>query len=171
MSENINKSSEQNLGNIVDKDSFQNLANNLLKNQNSFDFGSIMQMATTLLNNDSLLNSVKTDLSKKKQNPAPTESKVSKKQKKDKLASLSLQLENIANGISGLKQENVNLATLPQQLENITNDISGLKQENVELASLSQKLENCANDFSELKQELKDVKEQNRDLIKLIKNY
>ncbi|MFP5105963.1 hypothetical protein ACSU6B_04205 [Neobacillus sp. C211] len=203
MKENINENSVQNTGNNL-----ENLANNLLKNPNSLDFGSLIQMATTLLKNDSLMNSV-TELSKKNQNPAPPESKITEKRKKvtidnsvqntgnnvdkdsldlnfimkqlattmknesllDSVTELSKKNLNATLPVSKVseKQENVELTSLAEKMEIMANDISGLRQESAEPASLSQKLENITNDILELKKELNDVKEQNSDLIKLLK--
>ncbi|MBV7504558.1 hypothetical protein KW850_04660 [Bacillus sp. sid0103] len=143
-----NDNSVQNTGNNVDKDP----VNHLIKNENSLDLNSMMQLASTLMKNESLLNSV-TELSEKNINATLPVSKVSKKQRNVELTSLSEKMENIANDISGLRQENAELASLSQKLENITNDISGLRQENAELASLSQKLENITNDISGLRKE------------------
>ncbi|MGF6950587.1 uncharacterized protein YfcZ (UPF0381/DUF406 family) [Neobacillus sp. B4I6] len=179
MKENINENSVQNTGNNL-----ENLANNLLKNPNSLDLGSLIQMATTLLKNDSLMNSV-TELSKKNQSPAHTESNITEKRKKvtkdnsvqktdNNVARDSLDLnsimkqlattmknESLLNSVTELSKKNLN-ATLP------VSTVSE-KQENVELASLSQKLENITSDILELKKELKDVKGQNSDIIKLLK--
>jgi hypothetical protein len=41
------------------KEAIMNLANNMIKNENTFDMGSIMKMATTLLKDETLMNSVK----------------------------------------------------------------------------------------------------------------
>lgn len=135
-----NDNSVQKTGINVDKD----LVNHLIKNENSLDLNSMMQLASTLMKNESLLHSV-TELSEKNINATLPVSKVSK------------------------KQRNVELTSLSEKMENIANDISGLRQENAELASLSQKLENITNDILELKKELKDVKEQNSELNKLLK--
>jgi signal transduction histidine kinase len=144
MHENENENYVQNTGNNIDKDTVKNLANNLTKNQGALDLGSIMQLATTLLKNDSLMNSVN-ELNKKRQNIAPSVAKSSE------------------------KLENGELASLSEKLENITNDMSALKEENNVLASAGQKLDNITNDILELKKELKAVKEQNNDVIKLLK--
>ncbi|MEH7129885.1 hypothetical protein V7103_16935, partial [Neobacillus drentensis] len=114
-----NENSSQNPSINVDNDTTKNLANNLLKNQSSLDLGSLMQVASSLLKNDALMNSL-SERSKKKENPEIPVAKVSKNQEKAELASLSEKLENIANDISGLKQENVEQASLLQKLENIT---------------------------------------------------
>jgi urease gamma subunit len=163
MKENINENSVQNTDNNL-----ENLANNLLKNPNSLDFGSLIQMATTLLKNDSLMNSV-TELSKKNQSPAHTESNITEKRKKvtndnsvqntDKnvardsldLNSIMKQLattmknESLLDSVTELSKKNLN-ATLP------VSKVSE-KQENVELTSLAEKMEIMANDISGLRQE------------------
>jgi urease gamma subunit len=179
MKENINENSVQNTGNNL-----ENLTNNLLKNPNSLDFGSLIQMATTLLKNDSLMNSV-TELSKKNQSPAHTESKITEKRKKvtndnsvqntDKnIARDSLDLNSIMKQLATtMKNESLldSVTELSKKNLNATLPVSKVaeKQENGELASLFQKLENISNDILELKKELKDVKEQNSDLNKLLK--
>ena len=104
MSEDINENNEQNTNINVNKDYVNNLANNLLKGQNSLDLGSIMQMATSLLNNDKLLSTV-TELSKNKEQPTPPVAEVSEKQENAELTSFSAVLETIANDISELKKE------------------------------------------------------------------
>ena len=104
MSEDINENNEQNTNINVNKDYVNNLANNLLKGQNSLDLGSIMQMATTLLNNDKLLNTV-TGLAKNKEQPTPPAAEVSEKQENAELTYFSEVLETIANDISELKKE------------------------------------------------------------------
>ena len=126
-----------------------------MKNENSLDLNSIMQLTTSLLKNDMLMNSV-TELSKRKKDSTLPVSKTSEQQENTEQSSLSQKLENIANDISELKQEIVELSSLSQTLENIANDISELKQETEELSSLSRRLGTIANDISELKKELQD---------------
>ncbi|GHH96870.1 hypothetical protein [Neobacillus kokaensis] len=53
-----NDNNDQNKGNTINQDAVMNLANNLFKNESSFDISSIMRMATNLLSNDALMNSV-----------------------------------------------------------------------------------------------------------------
>ena len=127
---------------VTNDNSVQTTVNNVEKD--SFDLNSLMQLANTLTKNESLMKSV-TELSNKNLNGTLPVSKVSE------------------------HQEKVELTSLFQKLENITNDLSELRQKNSELASLPQKLENITNDISELKKGLKDVKEQNIDLLKLLK--
>ena len=61
------KSIEENLKNITDKDAVKNFTSNLIKNENSLDLNSFMQLTSTLLKNDMFMNSV-TELGNKKKN-------------------------------------------------------------------------------------------------------
>lgn len=134
MSDNINENREQNTSNNMDKDP-KNIANQLLKNQNTLDLGSMMQLASTLLNNDVIMNSVTEQLSKNKLIAATKASKVSE------------------------KPENVQMSTSYEKLVTISNEISELKEEFRGLATLSEKIENLTNEISELTKVLKKVKE------------
>lgn len=134
MSDNINENREQNTSNNMDKDP-KNMANQLLKNQNTLDLGSMMQLASTLLNNDVIMNSVTEQLSKNKLITATQTSKVSE------------------------KPENVQMSTSYEKLVTISNEISELKEEFRGLATLSEKIENLTNEISELTMVLKKVKE------------
>jgi DNA repair exonuclease SbcCD ATPase subunit len=90
---------------------------------------SIMQLTSTLLKNDSLMNSV-AGLSKMKQNSTLPVSEVSEKQENTELSSLSQKLENIANDIS---DKNVDKGTI----KNLTNNL--VKNENsIDLNSIMQ---------------------------------
>ncbi|MDN3015358.1 hypothetical protein PH210_03940 [Paenibacillus sp. BSR1-1] len=109
MSGNMNENNAQDAGNNMDKDPLKNLTNNLLNNQNSFDLSSIMRVATTLLNNESIINSF-TELNKQNQTPAP--STAPEKQENAELASLSEQLEKLSNDFSELKKELLELKEL-----------------------------------------------------------
>ena len=149
MNENINENSVNNTETNADKEMTKSLNSNLLKNEKPMDLGSMIQLASTLLKNESLINSV-ANLSKNKQSSTAPVTKVPEKQENTELVSLSQKLENIENGLSELNQENANLATLSQKLDNIENSLSELKQENANLAALSQKLENIENGLSEL---------------------
>jgi DNA repair exonuclease SbcCD ATPase subunit len=149
MNENINENSVNNTETNADKEMTKSLNSNLLKNEKPMDLGSMIQLASTLLKNESLINSV-ANLSKNKQSSTAPVTKVPEKQENTELVSLSQKLENIENSISELNQENANLAALSQKLDNIENSLSELKQENANLAALSQKLENIENGLSEL---------------------
>jgi DNA repair exonuclease SbcCD ATPase subunit len=149
MNENINENSVNNTETNADKEMTKSLNSNLLKNEKPMDLGSMIQLASTLLKNESLINSV-ANLSKNKQSSTAPVTKVPEKQENTELVSLSQKLENIENGLSELNQENANLAALSQKLDNIENSLSELKQENANLAALSQKLENIENGLSEL---------------------
>ena len=127
--ENVNeKSIEENLKNITDKDAVKNFTSNLMKNENSLDLNSIMQLTSTLLKNDTLMNSV-TELGNKKKNSILPVSKATEQQENKLLSSLSQKLENIANDISELKQEIEELSSLSQKLEIIAHDLSDLKED------------------------------------------
>ncbi|WP_249599549.1 hypothetical protein [Peribacillus frigoritolerans] len=93
-----------------------------------------MQLATTLLKNDTLMNTV-TGISKNKQSSTSPVTKVPE------------------------KQENTELVSLYQKLEKIDNVVSDIKQENIILASLSIKLVNIEFEISELRKEIQDLKE------------
>ena len=149
MNENINENSVNNTETNADKEMTKSLNSNLFKNEKPMDLGSMIQLASTLLKNESLINSV-ANLSKNKQSSTAPVTKVPEKQENTELVSLSQKLENIENGLSELNQENANLAALSQKLDNIENSLSELKQENANLAALSQKLENIENGLSEL---------------------
>ncbi|MEH7086334.1 hypothetical protein V7139_26930, partial [Neobacillus drentensis] len=157
MDEHNKEKSVQNTGIKVDKDSLQNLGSHLLKNQSSVDLGSLMQLATTFLKNDSLMNSV-TELSKRKQNRSRHESKITAKQEK---VTNDNSVQNTGNNVD---KDSLDLSSLLQLASTLTKNESLMKsvtelsnnnlndtlpeskvieqQENVELASLFQKLEN-----------------------------
>ncbi|MEH7377524.1 hypothetical protein, partial [Neobacillus drentensis] len=164
MDENMKEKSVKNTGINIDRDSLKNLANNLQKNQSSLDLGSLMQMATTLLKNDSLMNSV-TQLSKKKNNTTLPESKITEKLEKvtndnsvqntgNNVDKDSLDLNSIMQLATTLTKNESLLNSVTEHL-NATLPVSKIseKQENVELTSLSQKIENITNDISGLRQE------------------
>lgn len=126
----------------VSEEVLKNLTGNL---GNQLDLNSLMQMATTLLKNDSLLNSVAglsrlkipASLAPVKQENAETtaisqsqvnsDNVVTELQKANEmLSSLTKTLENMANVVIELKEQNKILSTMAQKLDNITNDTSGL---------------------------------------------
>ncbi|MCM3602363.1 hypothetical protein M3175_16645 [Robertmurraya korlensis] len=133
MSDNVNGNLEQNSTNNMDKNP-KNIANQFLKNQNTIDLGSMMQLASTLLSNDVIMNSVTEQLSKNKTIASVQPSKVSE------------------------KQENVQLSTLYEKLVTISNDISELKEQFTGLANFSK---NLNNELSELTKVLINIKENN----------
>ncbi|WP_066050609.1 hypothetical protein [Robertmurraya korlensis] len=130
MSDNINDNSEQNTSNNMEKDLGKNNSNS----QSKVDLSSMMQLASTLLKNDVIMNSVTEQLSKNK----PTATQSSKVTE---------------------KPENVQMSTLYKKLEETANDVSELKEEYKGLASLSEKIENLTNEISELTKVLKTVVE------------
>lgn len=138
MSDNINENREQKTSSNMDKDP-KNIANQFLKNQNTLDLGSMMQLASTLLNNDVIMNSVTEQLSKNKTIAAAQSSKASE------------------------KPETVHKLTSNEKLVTNSNDISELKEELRGLATLSKKIENLTNEISELIKVLKKGKEQELD--------
>lgn len=148
MNENINENSVNNTETNADKEMTKSLNSNLLKNEKPMDLGSMIQLASALLKNESLINSV-ANLSKNKQSSTAPVTKVPENQENTELVALSQKLENIENGLSELKQENDNRAALSQKLDNIENSLSELKQEIANLAALSQRLENIENGLSE----------------------
>ena len=68
VSENLNENSGQNPDNNEEIGPFRSLAQSIIKKESSIDLGSIMQMATSLLNNNSLMDSV-AELGKKNRKP------------------------------------------------------------------------------------------------------
>jgi flagellin-like hook-associated protein FlgL len=123
MNENINENE-----NSVKKGTESNIDVEKLKNlTNTMDLNSIMQLASTLLKNESIMNSVVGGLSKNKQNSTLPVPKVSEKKGNIDLSSLNDLLEKIANDLSVLKQENAKLGTLSQKLDNIENELSELR--------------------------------------------
>ncbi|MCU6602227.1 hypothetical protein OCO53_17310 [Peribacillus frigoritolerans] len=155
MDEQINENNIKNSNNNIDKGTIKNLTSNSLKNENSIDLNSIMQLATTLLKNDTLMNTV-TGISKNKQSSTSPVTKVPEKQENTELVSLYQKLEKIDNVISAMQQENTGLS---QKLEKIDNVVSDIKQENIILASLSIKLVNIEFEITELRKEIQDLKE------------
>ncbi|MEL3973669.1 hypothetical protein AAEO50_15380 [Rossellomorea oryzaecorticis] len=106
----------------LENEAFKNLAGNLLKNEKSM--GSLMNLATTFLKNDSLLNSLETKGSLK--NPATENGE----EQEDKFTSLIKMQENLAKEISSLSQK----------LDTITNDIAEFKKEWQSLKENNRKL-------------------------------
>ena len=141
VSENLNENSGQNPDNNEEIGPFRSLAQSIIKKESSIDLGSIMQMATSLLNNNSLMDSV-AELGKKTENPSPTVPEVS---------------------------ESAELASLSEKLEKLTNDLCELKQKSSELASLAIKLDKLTNVISELKKELRNIEKQNEYITKYVK--
>ncbi|MED3997538.1 hypothetical protein P4647_23380 [Peribacillus frigoritolerans] len=128
MDEQINENNVKNSSNNIDKDTIKNLSSNSFKNENSMDLNSIIQLATTLLKNDTLMNTV-AGISKNKQSSMPPVTKVPEKQENTELVSLSQKLEKIDNVVSDIKQENIILASLSIKLVNIEFEISELRKE------------------------------------------
>jgi cell division FtsZ-interacting protein ZapD len=126
MNENIGENSVVKNEVSVDNEAFKNLAGNLLKNEKSM--GSLMNLATTFLKNDSLLNSIETNGNLKK-----TVSKDVEEQE-DKVTSLIRMQENLA------KQITLEISSLSQKLDTITDDISELKKEWQSLKEHNRKL-------------------------------
>lgn len=126
MSDNVNENREQNTSNKTDKDP-KNSATPFAKNQNTLDLGSMMQLASTLLNNDVIMNSVTEQLISKKKPVAATQvPKVSEKSEKAQISTSDERLVNIANDLSELKEEYRSLATLAEKIENLTIELSEL---------------------------------------------
>jgi hypothetical protein len=110
----------------VDNEAFKNLAGNLLKNEKSM--GSLMNLATTFLKNDSLLNTIETNGSLK--NPVSKDVE----EQEDKVTSLIRMQENLA------KQITLEISSLSQKLDTITDDISEFKKEWQSLKEHNRKL-------------------------------
>ncbi|MCH6264307.1 hypothetical protein [Neobacillus citreus] len=120
----------------VDLEKLKNLTGNL---GNQLDMNSLMQMATTLLKNDSFLTSV-AGLSKLKL-PASLAPNA-------ETSIVSQSQENSANVVTELQKVNEMLSSLNNNLENISNVVKELKQQNEILSSMAQKLDNITNDNS-----------------------
>lgn len=136
---NINENNAQNLIENIDKESIKNLTNNLVKNENSIDFSSLIKLATPLLKNESVLNSVM-ELSKVKETGKTQTSSESKGTVESDL--LHANLEKVVHELAELKKE-------------VTNKLSILENVNVK-------------DLSEIKSELLLLKSQNHYLTGLV---
>lgn len=117
------------------KDAILNLVNDLVKNENSLDLGSILRMATNLLSDDSLMKSVKDigqfnatgnpelqqdgvqDAGQFTQLPNPGQAAAPPAQKKSEYALLAIQFEQFANDVEAMKAD---LKTLKQGLAELT---------------------------------------------------
>ncbi|PFO01460.1 hypothetical protein COJ85_17255 [Bacillus sp. AFS076308] len=147
MSEKINENenNEQNTGLTIDKERLRNLTNltnNLTKNDNALDLGPLVRMASTLLTNQSVLNTV-SELTKTNQNDIQDPPNSSELKEQTEHDSFSEKLEEIVNNFS--------VRTLE-----ISNEISALK-------------EIITNELTDLKNELYQVKKQNKYLKELTK--
>ncbi|MFC7787295.1 hypothetical protein ACFQWC_22950 [Rossellomorea sp. GCM10028870] len=126
MNENNDEKSIKMSGGSVDHDAFKNLAGNLLKNEKSM--GSLVNLATTFLKNDSLLNSIESNRSLK--NPVSKDVE----EQEDKDISIIKMQEVLAQQISR------EISSLSQKLDTITNDISEFKKEWQSLKEHNRKL-------------------------------
>ncbi|WP_144549798.1 hypothetical protein [Bacillus sp. X1(2014)] len=158
--------STKKLDKVANDISVQNTGNNVDKG--SLDFNSMMQLATTLLKNDSLMSSV-TEMSKNKQNPSLPESIGTKKLKKvkdnnsvnnsgKKVDTDSLDLNSLMHLATTLtKNESLMKSVTEPSNKNLNGTLPVSKvseqQENVELTSLFQKLEKITKDISGLRHE------------------
>ncbi|NRD79444.1 hypothetical protein HPT25_18950 [Bacillus sp. BRMEA1] len=109
MSENMNEQTGLNPNNNEDNSYFRNLAQSLIKNENSIDLNSIMQMAANLLKTDSLMNTV-AEL-EKTENSALSVPITSE--------DLGSKIEKLTNDIYKLNQ---NISELKKELLNIKED-------------------------------------------------
>jgi hypothetical protein len=126
MNENNDEKSVVKNGVSVENEAFKNLAGNLLKNEKSM--GSLMNLATTFLKNDSLLNSIETNGSLK--NPVSKDVE----EPEDKVTSLIKMQESLA------KQITLEISSLSQKLDTITDDIAEFKKEWQSLKEHNRKL-------------------------------
>lgn len=131
MNENNDEKSELNSGLTLDNETLKNLADNLLKNEQSL--GPIMQLATNFLGSDSLLNSLTDQIAgnlifkddAKQENTLPPVTQNQENFSKDiltELTALSQKLDNFTT-------ITLELRNLSQRLNTITNDISNLRKE------------------------------------------
>ncbi|WHY69315.1 hypothetical protein [Neobacillus sp. SuZ13] len=151
MDEHIKENNVQNTGIKVDKDTLQNIANNLLKSQSSLELGSLMQLATTFLKNDSLMKSV-LDLSKKKQNRSQHESKTSANQ--EKLAN-DISVQNTGNNVDKSSLDINSMMPLATTLlkndslmNSVTEMIKNKQNPSLSESKSTKKLEKVANNIS-----------------------
>lgn len=118
MNENSDEKSIVKNGVSLDNEAFKNLAGNLLKNEKSM--GSLMNLATTFLKNDSLLNSIDPNgILRNPKNPVS----IDVEEQEDKVTSLIKMQESLA------KQIFLEISSLSQKLDTITKDISEFKKE------------------------------------------
>ncbi|WP_341357263.1 hypothetical protein [Rossellomorea sp. y25] len=131
MNENNNEKSIEKSGGSVDHDAFKNLAGNLLKNEKSM--GSLMNLATTFLKNDSLLNSIESNGSlKNPKNPVS----IDVEEQEDKVTSLIKMHESLAKQISSFSQK---LDTIAKEISELTKEWQSLKEHNPKLFKKSKK--------------------------------
>lgn len=109
------------------KDALMNLADNLMKDEMTIDMNSIMRMATNLLTNDSLMNSVK-DLGNFAQLPVPDfpeypETLETEQATDLDLAPLTEQLEKLTAEMAEVKKE---LADIKEQNKHFIESIQTL---------------------------------------------
>ncbi|PLS07154.1 hypothetical protein [Neobacillus cucumis] len=170
MSENHQESFEKTMGSSIDKDSIMNLANNLIKDENTFDMGSIMRMATNLLKDEKLLK----DFGKLKQNasmnlPIVDESKLLPANKKVSAQAVAPEKvldvqEELSNHFSAMKEEYFKQFAVIQT--ELSNDISAIETILANLFSAMK--EEFTKQFLEIHAELTDLKVQNEKLVEQI---
>lgn len=114
MNEKNDEKSVEKIGVSVDNEAFQNLAGSILKNEKSI--GSLMNLATTFLKNDSLLKSIESNgIIKNPKNPGS----IDVEEQEDNVTTIIKMHESLAKQISSFSQK----------LDIIANEISELKKE------------------------------------------
>jgi hypothetical protein len=113
MNEKINNNSLENPGNQNVKEPQLDIANQLFNKENSIDLNSMMQLATTLLKNETLMSSVTNKINQNSVTKLPAEKEMIE------AGTLYKELENVSNGLS----------SITQKLEVIANDLSEMRKE------------------------------------------
>jgi hypothetical protein len=113
MNEKINNNSLENPGNQNVKEPQLDIANQLFNKENSIDLNSMMQLATTLLKNETLMSSVTNKINQNSVTKLPAEKEIIE------AGTLYKELENVSNGLS----------SITQKLEVIANDLSEMRKE------------------------------------------
>jgi hypothetical protein len=113
MNEKINNNSLENPGNQNGKEPQLDIASQLFNKENSIDLNSMMQLATTLLKNETLMSSVTNKINQNSVTKLPAENE------KIEVGTLYKELENVSNLLS----------SITQKLEVIANDLSEMRKE------------------------------------------
>ncbi len=140
--ENINQPIEKQtnvLEDIPKENPLNNLAANLKLGESNLDMASIMSMASTLLTNDSVLNSLKGMGSLNQLNTVP-EVKTQPKQKNTDITMLHELIDKIQLQIMS------EMNAIRERLEKVTNEMIAIKFELNESRKLSQSLQDLISD-------------------------
>ena len=137
MSEKNNENNEQYPALHLDKDRLRDLTNNLINSENSIDLGSLVSVASNLLKNQSVLNTVSA-LAKTEENDiqdSPNSIEVKKQTDRDTSSEMVNDFSNRALGISN------DLTALRDIITNEFSDIKNqLKKQNSYLKELTREI-------------------------------